>query len=503
VGKSGFLERSTNKGTNWYDIASVSSTSALLLSPDTRVRFVPVANYNGTPPVLEVRAIDDHYSGTLTSNSSRFAIDTTTNGGSTNISGNLANIGTQITQVNDIPAISGIANTTTNDKTSIVPLSAITLTDIDAGEVLQVTVKIDNPIKGVLNNLSGFTNNGDGTYTLTGTPANVTTAIRALTFKPTENRILRGQTEQTTFTVTVKDSAGTTAFANSIVTVSPVNDAPNKINLSNTNLLENAKSGLVIGQLTTQDVDPGDTHTYKVVNAGAPFVIKNHNIRAAASFDHELKEFYTVRIESNDGGLTYEEEFTINILDVNEAPTDIYLDKNTVNENLNAGTLVGNMTTEDEDEGESHTYKFVDNATYLDNQFFVIENGNLKTAQAFDFETKTSYTVKVETNDGELTYQKEFNIQVNNVNEGPSNIALDNNQIQENLAPGVVVGNLTTKDIDVGDTHTYKLVNSVGYPDNAAFIIDNGKLKTAQSFNFKIKNTTLLMLNQMMVKVEF
>jgi len=52
----------TSDGTNWIDIGVVADdATALALAVTTQVRFVPITSFNGTPPVLSVRALDDSY----------------------------------------------------------------------------------------------------------------------------------------------------------------------------------------------------------------------------------------------------------------------------------------------------------------------------------------------------------------------------------------------------------------------------------------------------------
>src|SRR5204862_5311344 len=49
-------------GTNWADIGTVDDTgNGLALSTGTLVRFVPAADFFGTPDSLTVRALDDTY----------------------------------------------------------------------------------------------------------------------------------------------------------------------------------------------------------------------------------------------------------------------------------------------------------------------------------------------------------------------------------------------------------------------------------------------------------
>jgi hypothetical protein len=109
----GTWDYSADDGTTWSAIGTVgddSTTLALVLAPSTGVRFVPVADYNGTPPALTVRALDNTYGGSFSDNATRTTLDTSTNGGETAISGSTASLGTEVTAVNDAPSFTAGEN---------------------------------------------------------------------------------------------------------------------------------------------------------------------------------------------------------------------------------------------------------------------------------------------------------------------------------------------------------------------------------------------------------
>ena len=86
--------------TTWTDIGtSLSDASALFLAANTSIRFLPSANYNGTPGALTVRLVDN--SGTPPTNATN--INVATNGGITAYSSATVSLGTSITSVNDAP----------------------------------------------------------------------------------------------------------------------------------------------------------------------------------------------------------------------------------------------------------------------------------------------------------------------------------------------------------------------------------------------------------------
>ena len=66
------------------------------------------------------------------------------------------------------------------------------------------------------------------------------------------------------------------------------------------------------------------------------------------------------------------------------------------------------------------------------------------------------------------------------VNESPTDILLSNATVPEHAPAGTLIGELTTTDPDVGDTHVYSLED--GWGDNDLFVIDGNQLKTGEAF---------------------
>src|SRR5690606_33634235 len=64
---------------------------------------------------------------------------------------------------------------------------------------------LDDPAKGSLSSLGGFTHSG-GLYTLSATPAAVTSALRAVVFTPATGRLEPEESEAITFSLTVDDN---------------------------------------------------------------------------------------------------------------------------------------------------------------------------------------------------------------------------------------------------------------------------------------------------------
>ncbi|MBD2314037.1 hypothetical protein H6G20_20415 [Desertifilum sp. FACHB-1129] len=158
------------------------------------------------------------------------------------------------------------------------------------------------------------------------------------------------------------------------------------------------------------------------------------------------------------------------------APTGIELSNNTLDENSPAGSVIGLLSTLDPDVGDTHTYTLLDDA---DGRFTL--NGNqlvVAPGAMLDFETTPSFNIAIRTTDSTgLTYDAVFTIALNDVNEAPIAIELSNNTIDEQSPSGTLIGLLSTLDPDIGDTHTYSLLDDA----SGRFEIENNQLVVADS----------------------
>jgi VCBS repeat-containing protein len=160
---------------------------------------------------------------------------------------------------------------------------------------------------------------------------------------------------------------------------------------------------------------------------------------------------------TDSGGLSVSQDVIVTINAMNDTPTDVVLSEIRVDENQPAGTIVGNFTTEDVDASDIHVYRLVDGVTYPDNGFFTVEGNVLKTAAVFDFEAKSSYSIKVETDDQNGgAYEEVFVIAVGDVNDAP---VLEDQSfvVDENTAGGFSVGIVAASDEDAGDSLSYSI----------------------------------------------
>ena len=204
------------------------------------------------------------------------------------------------------------------------------------------------------------------------------------------------------------------------------------------------------------------------------------------------KNSYSVRVKCTDGGgLTCEKAFTITITMVNVAPTDITLSSSSVDENTASGTAVEARYRQRTATQATrlHIRLYRERATPT-TQSFTIDGSSLKLAVTPDYETKSSYSVRIQTEDaaGE-TYSKAFTITITDVNDAPTDIALSNSSVNEGTASGTAVGTLSATDADAGDSATFTLVDGDGADDNGSFSIDGTTLKLGFVPDYDTKNS--------------
>ncbi len=266
------------------------------------------------------------------------------------------------------------------------------------------------------------------------------------------------------------------------------NDSPTDIDLSATSIDENNAVGDVIASITGTDDD--EMFTFSLVEGSGDtdndsFTIEDAELKAGESFDFETKSSYSIRLQVSDvEDQTYEESFTIMINDVNEAPSELTLSALSIDENLPAGTVVGDLRLMDEDNGDSHTYFL--SGTSEDNAFFNIDGNQLKPIEALNYESQASYSIEITAEDnGGLMVTEGFTILVIDQNDAPSAISLDVASVYENLPFGTPIGNLLVDDEDHPEVHTLSLVSGDGDDHNDLVFISDKKLNVKQNLDYE------------------
>ena len=102
------------------------------------------------------------------------------------------------------------------------------------------------------------------------------------------------------------------------------------------------------------------------------------------------------------------------------APTDISLSASSLAENNAVNAVVGTLSSTDATVGgDTHTYSLVTGTGDTDNAAFNISGSDLRATVAFNFETKSSYSIRVRSTDSKgNSFEEPLNITVTDVAEG-------------------------------------------------------------------------------------
>jgi gliding motility-associated-like protein len=137
------------------------------------------------------------------------------------------------------------------------------------------------------------------------------------------------------------------------------------------------------------------------------------------------------------------------------APTSITLAGVTLYENSIIGANAGVLSSTSDDPSATFTYTLVSGAGDTDNGLFAIVENQINTASMLDFETKSTYSVRIRsTTQYNLTLDKIITIVLSDVNEVPTLAAIGNQTICFNTTAQTVALTGITAGPDAGQTTT-------------------------------------------------
>eukprot|EP01029_Cantina_marsupialis_P010836 TRINITY_DN244_c0_g1_i3.p1 TRINITY_DN244_c0_g1~~TRINITY_DN244_c0_g1_i3.p1 ORF type:complete len:998 (+),score=314.32 TRINITY_DN244_c0_g1_i3:54-3047(+) len=278
--------------------------------------------------------------------------------------------------------------------------------------------------------------------------------------------------------------------------VSEVPVAPTDIILSNAAVPENEEVGYVVGTLDVIDDNTFDSHTFTLIDQTDKFeIVDGTTLRTKATFNYEEMNSLSVLVKVVDSTTKeFQKRMTIDIVDVNEAPTSLTLSVTSIPENMGLGTEIGVLQTTDPDIGQTFTYSFLRN----DGGRFGVIGDRVTLTGLLDYETNTEHTIIISSTDSgtpSLRVDKVITFQVVDVNETPQGILLGPHYVYENAAAGYVVGTLSVEDQDEKQTHKYELRDSASgrFKIQGAMIslVSTGRLdyETEPEIQIKIRAT--------------
>ena len=168
-----------------------------------------------------------------------------------------------VTSTNDAPTLTASGMTNITDQQIAFPFRNVTVTDPDelGSQFQTITVSLTGVDGFLLTNGTTFVSNNLA-YTYTGTPAQVTTAVRLLSYVPTDNLLPVTLTDTNIFTIRVTDSYVTRTNSSVTVIVTSTNDTPLLTGATPTPFpIETAQIASPFSILTFVDPDHNDNPT--------------------------------------------------------------------------------------------------------------------------------------------------------------------------------------------------------------------------------------------------
>jgi hypothetical protein len=172
------------------------------------------------------------------------------------------------------------------------------------------------------------------------------------------------------YSVIIRSTDASLEHYDSLITVSVVdqNEAPTELIQTEFSILENtqASNGISIGNLNTADPDSDESFTYSVITGfdSSQFYVTGSTLYFTHdSIDFEQKESYLTSILVQDsGGNQLQELITVNVIDVNEAPSDLLNTEFQIADNTDTttGRILGTLNAIDPDAGETFSYEILD-----------------------------------------------------------------------------------------------------------------------------------------------
>lgn len=293
--------------------------------------------------------------------------------------GTTGTVGVKLTDINETPTDITISNNTIEEMSPLGDVIGVLGTsDPDSGETFTY-------------NITG--GNTDNAFAIDGDKLVVTNA----------NLDFDGQNSWS-LDVEVSDSQGNQFTKTLIINLSDESNPVFGDAGVNTTIDENGANGTVLFSALAVDPDSGSAITYSI--SGSTFSIDENSGEVTVfnvnDLDFETHPTHTFDITATDpNGAASTQTYTVTLNDINEAPTAIAIDTNTVKENAIKGTPVGQLSVTDEDADDSHTLTILSttdtSGNDLSGAFIITNEGKLVVDNPLylDFESTPTIDVKI------------------------------------------------------------------------------------------------------------
>lgn len=396
----------------------------------------------------------------------------------------------------DVGSVNLTVTTTDSGNATATDTFVLTVTDVNDSPSLLGTIDDQVADEGQVFSLGVgvFFQDVDGdALTITATQSDGSALPAWLSFDSTTN-ILSGTPDdgdlgRVEIRVRATDPLGASISDDFLLDVGNVNDAPVGSAIATATATQDAAFTLDISG-NFSDPDQGDSLTFASVLSGGGA------LPAWLSFNGTTGVFtgtpgnldvgsLSIRVTATDlAGLSDSEDFTLNVDDVNAAPTVAAAVADQTLDQGEAFNLDASFVFADEDLNDSLTLAAsLPFGAALPGWLTFNPTTNVFSGTPGNSDVGTFLIQLTATDQANASATDEFSITVNNINDAPT-IAVQAFNVQPGAAVGTVVGTVVANDID-GDDLTFAIVSG----DTATFALD------AQSGEITVANSTALVEN--------
>lgn len=469
---NGIWQFSTDNGAVWQNVVNPSSSNAVVLNLNARIRFVPNTNYFGTSGDLTFRAWDQ--TDGLISGTGGVNIATSI-GGTGAYSDELEVLNLNVLPVNDAPVGSNATYTIDENTANGTQVGVVSFTDPDVADFHNFNIVGGNTGTAFAIDSSGSITVADSTQ---------------LDFEATRSFPLE---------VEIADAGGLTSTVTITVDLTDINDNAPIVDAGQTfTVSENAVNSTIVGAVAASDIDSvGLLQNWSITsgNSDGIFAINSTtgeiSILDNSELNFEATNTYQLEVSVQDGAnISAVVPVTINVIDENE-PFTLNVVSSAIDENTPNGTVVAQVAVTDPDINDTHSFTVTGGTGAT--AFTINAAGEIVVADVseLDFETTSELTLEFQVTDsGNLTAPQTLTFALNDQNDvAPTIDPLPAFSIREDSPLGTSLGILTGTDIDtVGTPGNWAIVG--GDPDGV-FSLDpvTGELTIADPGTLDFETT--------------
>jgi hypothetical protein len=249
---------------------------------------------------------------------------------------------------------------------------------------------------------------------------------------------------------------------NLVINIGNVNEAPTNIGLSNFSINQDLGFNSFIATIFAKDEDDYFLK-YDLIDKedNCYFKIKNDSLLLRLPID---KQSFNIKLKATDKeGLNITKKLNLQVPN--------YIDKNsrfTITNNQIEENYIGEIGIINTRDSIPSSINLTAHDSSNNNNLFEIKNNTLSIIEPVDYEKQKEYIINL--TDGSV--KEDIKIMVQNINESPEDICLNNFIIHKEWDKGTFIANIATVDPD-GSTFKYKLGNG---KDNNYFNINKNNL---------------------------